>query len=234
MTFEGFPSISKATAIPNSFFANVLPLLTAPDELLAFLWVSHAVQAQQGDVRFVTADEILALPGAEQSFANLASGREGFEAGLEACVSLGVLLAVELTGPAGAIRVFFVNNPGSRRAIARARAGEISLHAGTFARPVEPESRPTIFRLYEEHVGTITPMVGERLVTASETYPEQWIEDAFRRAAEANVRNWKYIERILARWAEEGRADETPGRDTFEERKQRFTGGDLGRVVRYR
>ena len=41
-------------------------------------------------------------------------------------------------------------------------------------------------------------MVGERLLEAEETYPAEWIEDAFREAAELNVRNWRYIERILA------------------------------------
>lgn len=234
MSFDGFPGIAKATAVPNLFFSSVLPQLTAPDELLAFLWVLHATQLQQGEARFVTSEDLWRQRGVPESFANLGSGREGFEAGLEACVAMGVLLGVELTGPAGSLRAYFVNNPAARRAIGRARAGELSLHPGTNVLPIEPESRPSIFRLYEEHIGLITPLVGEKLLAAAEAYPPEWIEDAFRKAAEANIRNWRYIERVLGGWAEEGRKDEATGRDTFEERKQRFTGGELGRFVRYR
>ena len=33
-----------------------------PGDLLAFLWVARLVQDQQGDARFVTADQIWAAP----------------------------------------------------------------------------------------------------------------------------------------------------------------------------
>jgi len=53
--FGGFPGVARATAIPNLFFATVLPDMTAPGELLAFLWVARLVQEQKGTVRFVSA-----------------------------------------------------------------------------------------------------------------------------------------------------------------------------------
>ncbi|WP_343388310.1 DnaD domain protein [Candidatus Amarobacter glycogenicus] len=70
-------------------------------------------------------------------------------------------------------------------------------------------------------------MVGDRLVEAEDLYPAEWIEDAFREAAELNARNWRYIEKILGNWAEEGRPNETPGRDSLEDRKRRYLGGAL-------
>ncbi|MGE5596688.1 MAG: DnaD domain-containing protein, partial [Hyphomicrobiales bacterium] len=79
-----------------------------------------------------------------------------------------------------------------------------------------------------ENIGTITPLIGERLLAAAETYPPEWIEAAFREAAELNRRNWRYIERILQTWAQEGRIDEAPGRDSFEARKRRYLGGSFG------
>lgn len=231
--FGGFPGVSRATAIPNLFFATVLPEMRSPAELLAFLFVSRLVQEQRGAVRFVTASQVYAEEGSAEAFAQLGGGREGLDRGLAGCLELGALLALRLTGRDGEETVYFVNNPGSRRAVARARAGELALKPETAAHEVVIESRPGIFRLYEENVGTITPLVGERLLEAVEKYPFEWIEDAFRHAAELNVRNWRYIERILLRWAEEGRGNEGAEGDTLEDRKRRYLGGSLNPASRH-
>ncbi len=232
--FAGFPGVARATAIPNLFFAAVLPEMQSAEELLAFLWVSRLVQEQHGEARFVNVDQVWAYEGAARSFEQLGHGRTGLERGLGGCLELRALLALQLTGPAGEEIVYFVNNPGSRRVVARAQGGELRLKPETVAHEVVIEARPTIFRMYEENIGTITPFVGERLLEAAATYPAAWLEDAFREAAELNARNWRYIERILKRWAEEGRTHEATGRDPLEEQKQRFLGGNLGHIVRYR
>lgn len=226
--FSGFPGIGKATALPNLFFSAVLPRLETPGALLAFLWVARLAQEQRSDARCVSADDIWVQPAARESFETLAGGRKGLDAGLAACLELRALLGVRLTGAGTDTEVYLLNDPASRRTIARARAGEIRLRPATSVTPIEPrERRPGIFRLYEEHIGTITPMVADRLVDAEDLYPHEWIEDAFREAAELNARNWRYIERILRNWAEEGRPNETPGRDSLEDRKRRYLGGAL-------
>ena len=233
--FAGFPGIAKATAIPNSFFSVVLPEMRSPGELLAFLWVARLAQEQRGDARFVTANEVRTAPGAAAAFAALASGPEAIERGLQACVELGALISLELAGAGRREAIYFVNNPASRRAAIRAQAGELQLRPATTAIEAPPEGRPGIFRLYEEHVGTITPMVGERLLSAAERFPQQWIEEAFREAAELNARNWRYIERILERWSEEGRGHEATGRDSADGRGRRYVGDDaLGSISRSR
>ena len=234
-TFEGFPALAKGTAIPNLFFAAVLPALRAPGDLLAFLWASRLIQEQRGEARFATADQIWAEPGAAQSFESMGGGRDGLDAGLNACTEAGALLSLELVGPAGPVAVYFVHNAAARRAIARARSGELELRPQSAVAPATAEqSRPGIFRLYEQQIGTIPPLVGERLMEAEATYPEDWIEDAFREAAELNARSWRYVERILMNWAEEGRPHETAGRDSFEGAQQRFFGDPPGHVARYR
>lgn len=232
--FDGFPSIFKATAIPNAFFALVLPRLDTPDALLAFLWTARVVQSRRGDSRFATADEIWATPGAAESFENIAGGRGGLESGLEACHAVGALIALRVSGRDARETLYLVNDPPSRRLAARARAGEVRLRPGTAVLSAGPaEQRPGIFRLYEEQIGTITPIVGEQLLAAEDEYPAEWIEEAFREAAELNARSWRYIERILQRWSEEGRGHETPGRDSPEDRRQRFLGGSLGHLIKY-
>jgi DNA replication protein len=68
--------------------------------------------------------------------------------------------------------------------------------------------RPSIFTLYEQNIGLVTPIIADRLVEAVDRYPEQWIEEAIAEAVAYNRRNWRYVQRILENWATEGRADE--------------------------
>lgn len=232
--FAGFPSVGKGTAVPNLFFERVLPQMQSTDELLAFLWVSRLVQEQKGEARCVSRDEVWAHQAARASFEALGTGRKGLASGLEACANAGVLLASHVRGAQHDEVVFFLNNPQSRRAIARARSGQLQIRPGTTVGHWQPQDRPDIFRLYEEHVGTVTPLVAEKLVAAQDEYPFELIEDAFREAAERNVRNWRYIERILESRAWEGSGHETASRHTFEEQKRRYLGGDFGHLARYR
>jgi DnaD/phage-associated family protein len=232
--FEGFPSISKGTAIPNAFFSLVLPRLTSPAALLAFLWSARVIQQRRGDARFASSEEIWAAPGAAESFETLAGGRDGLESGLAECAALGALLALRVTGRDARETLYLVNDPASRRLAARARAGDVRLRPETVVvREEAPHQRPNIFRLYEEHIGTITPIIGERLLAAEEEYPPEWVEQAFHEAAELNARSWRYVERILQRWTEEGRGYETPRRDGPEDRRQRFLGGNFGHLIKY-
>jgi DNA replication protein len=69
--------------------------------------------------------------------------------------------------------------------------------------------RPNVFRLYEQNIGVVTPLIADQLVEAIELYPDGWIEEAINEAVSLNRRNWRYIQRILQRWATEGRGDET-------------------------
>jgi len=73
--------------------------------------------------------------------------------------------------------------------------------------------RPNVFRLYEQNVGMLTPLIADQLIEAIELYPESWIEAAINEAVSLNRRNWRYIQRILQRWETEGRGDETDRRN---------------------
>ena len=65
--------------------------------------------------------------------------------------------------------------------------------------------RPNIFRLYEENIGMLTPMIAEELLDAEQVYPKQWIQDAMREAVLNGAHSWRYVEAILKRWQREGR-----------------------------
>ena len=65
-------------------------------------------------------------------------------------------------------------------------------------------TKPNIFKLYEQEVGPLTPMIAEMLMDAEDTYPESWIEPAIAIAVENQVRRWSYIKAILEGWRVNG------------------------------
>ncbi len=63
----------------------------------------------------------------------------------------------------------------------------------------------SIFKIYEENIGIVTPLVAESLAEAEKRYSSQWIVEAFKLATTRNKRSWAYISRILERWFIEGK-----------------------------
>jgi DNA replication protein len=103
---------------------------------------------------------------------------------------------------------FALNGPLGKRALRGADTGEAGPLPGAGA-----DAPPNIYVLYEETIGTISPLVADELRAAEEEYPQEWIEAAFREAAAQNRRSWRYVSRILERWRDEGRHDAATGRD---------------------
>lgn len=64
---------------------------------------------------------------------------------------------------------------------------------------------PNAFRVYEQNIGPLTPIIADQINTAALEYPAGWIEDAIAEAVFYNKRNWRYIIRILENWRQDGR-----------------------------
>jgi DnaD/phage-associated family protein len=122
-------------------------------------------------------------------------------------VARGTLLRLQVGADASESTYLLLNAPEGRRAVREVQQGELELE--TRGRPLpEPQleaERPNIYRLYEQNIGLLQPLIVDQLRQAEQDYPPEWIEQAFRIAAERNVRHWRYIEAILERWAREGR-----------------------------
>jgi DnaD/phage-associated family protein len=102
--------------------------------------------------------------------------------------------------------LYTTNMPANVRGLERLAAEGVSIEE---PRPAaEREAAPNIFALYEANIGSITPLLVDELREAEERYPAEWIEDAFREAAELNKRSWRYVRAILQRWETEGRGHE--------------------------
>ncbi|MFN0073361.1 MAG: DnaD domain-containing protein [Chloroflexota bacterium] len=132
-----------------------------------------------------------------------------------------------------------LNTPTNQRLAEQIQSGEVVIPGlGVPQAPAAPaETRPTVYALYEENIGLLTPLVAQELKEAELTYPAEWIEDAFREAVGYNKRNWRYIRRILENWGVNGRGAGPrgePGRDTQPPQDPRaYLSGKFGRYVKH-
>jgi DnaD/phage-associated family protein len=236
--FSGFPSSGRATVIPSLFFSKVLPEVTDPAELAVSIYVFFATGPDQARHRrppFVTRRELDADGGLLRALSGLSgsANHEALERGLDGAVRRRVLIraSVRASGDDREEEIYVVNTPANYRALEALASSSVDI-----AEPLPAASgdaAPNIFALYEQNVGAITPLIADDLKDAESHYPAAWIEAAFREAAELNKRSWRYIERILKRWEQEGPSYEEPGRDTerewlarrYSEGKRRAPGG---------
>jgi len=204
--FRGFPNGKVAyTPLPDLFFSELLPLIDSLAELKVTLHVFWLLYRKRGSSQYVTLLELLGDGTLLHGLRGLASSpEEALRGGLEQAVARGTLLHLE--SAKGEEHFYFANSARGRQAVEKALLGELELAGGgVLVEPTVPAERSNIFVLYERNIGLLQPIIAEELKDAERTYPQEWIEDAFHIAVENNVRNWKYVRRILERWAAEGK-----------------------------
>jgi DNA replication protein len=231
--FTGFPDGKQPyTPVPNLFFTELLPDIDHLGELKVTLHIFWLLTQRRCDRPCVSAQELAQdsrlLTGLKSRGM---SGLEALHDALERAVGRGTLLHMRAASASGQQAWYFFNSEKGRQALADGQAGR-----WTPAEAGEPirvqHQRPNIFTLYEQNIGPLTPLLSEELMDAEKTYPASWIDDAFREAVELNKRSWRYIERILERWAAEGRGDETHRR-ADDENRRRFIEGEYADFIEH-
>ncbi|MDY7039572.1 MAG: DnaD domain protein [Chloroflexota bacterium] len=231
--FTGFPAGEvRLTPLPNLFFSELLPAIDDLVELKLTLHCFWLLHHKTGDLRYVTRGELAAdallLDGLR---ASVQSPEQALEAGLERAVARGTLLHVVARRKSKEEHCYFMNTARGRQAVERIRRGELCLpEEGPHIR-LEAQ-RPNIFVLYEQNIGLLQPLLADELRDAERTYPADWIEEAFRIAAENNARRWSYVRRILERWANEGKDDGT-GQRGAEANRKRYGTGNYGDYIEH-
>jgi DNA replication protein len=235
--FGGFlvaeePSVS----VPLAFVAEVLPQLSDIAEVKVSLAIFDLLAARDGGYDTPLAEEeVYRHQPLRAGLKRAGSPKEPDESigrGLELAVSRGTLLRFAADhGRGKRASWYLLNTPRNREALGKMARGVLPppppLRVSDGAAPlIEPE-RPNVFRLYEQNVGLLTPIIADQLIDASERYPLDWIEDAFAEAVSYNKRNWRYIRAILEKWATEGRGTDAQhrghpqGSGTFDPEKYR-------------
>jgi len=211
----------RLTPIPAPFFTELMGEIDSLEELKVMLYVFWRLDRTEGVFRYLRWEDFCSD---ERFMAGLAEDPMQAEAalrrGLERAVARGALLPARVELGDGPEELYFLNSPKGRAAVSAIARGEWR-PSGVAQAPVELSLEPpNIFRLYEEHIGPLTPLLADALGEAEDRYPSQWFEEAFRIAVENNKRSWRYVEAILKRWLEEGRDERKDRRDTEKARRR--------------
>ncbi len=215
--FTGFvPGNAKVTPVPTEFFSEILPIVDDLAELKVILYTFWKLAQGSGDVRYIRLDDALAdlvfMAGmGETDEEQEAATRAGFARAAQR----GVLIEIAVKRNGREELWYFVNSPKGRKAVSQLRKGDFRglIHDIDDVVVGLERERPSIFLLYEQNIGMVTPMAAEKLRQLERDYPEDWIYDAFSLAVERNVRNLSYIQKILNNWAKHGKdTPAQPGR----------------------
>ena len=188
-------------SLPDSFFTQAMPKIQDLAELKIVLYVSYLILRKQERPYFVTYKELLS----HELMATM--GEKTLRQALDSAVEHGTLLHSTLN----------ING----------------VLEDVYALTVDSRQPPTIniFALYEQNIGLIQALIAEELKEAEKLYPPQWIEEAFKEAVTLNKRSWKYIARILERWASEGKDSGEYKRDIKKDDPDKYIKGKYGHMV---
>lgn len=217
--FPGFPGGKlRLTPIPNLFFSELLPNIDDLAELKVTLYAFWFVSQKEGAVRYLRLADFLAdkifMKGLEETGK---SSSEALERGLELAVARGTFLHVLAETADGTLDLYFLNSEKGRAAVEGIESGDWRPLPDAEEPITLMAERPNIFVLYEQNIGSLTPLIADQLRDAEQTYPAAWIEEAIKLAVENNVRKWRYVLAILERWRQEGKQDGISSRDSRKE-----------------
>jgi DnaD/phage-associated family protein len=220
--FPGFTSSETFTQIPDSFI-HLLKEIDDAAELKVTLYAIWRIEHIEGHFR--------ALCQTDFEPESLGMSLEEIQTGLEKSIERGTLLMrrPERSSVEGAEHeadvFYFLNSPRGRLASEEFAKGKWRESAKIMSAPFASR-KSNIFKLYEENIGPLTPLLSDMLREAEKNYPSVWFEEAFEIAVSRNIRNWKYVEAILARWKEKGKDERKDQQDVVKD-ADRYTDSEF-------
>ena len=196
-------------SLPDSFFTQVVPKIHELAELKVVLYVAYVIVRKQDpsaqhSESWVTYKQLKAETCRLSPELNEKTLRQALDSALE------------------------------HGALSRSTLNINEVQEDVYSLPAVGFEPPTIniFALYEHNIGIITPMIAEELKEAEKIYPLQWIEEAFKEAVALNKRSWRYVARILERWATEGKDSGEYKRDVKKNGPDKYVKGKYGHLVK--
>ena len=200
-------------SLPESFFTQLVPKIQDLAELKVALYAAYLILRKPDHSHFVTFKELKA----ESCRLSAELSEETLRQALDSAVKHGILLH-STSNINGMLEDVYSLTVDSRQPSARL--------------PSPGGQAINIFALYEQNIGMITPLIAEELKEAEKLYPPQWIEEAFKEAVTLNKRSWRYIARILERWASEGKDSGEYKRDIKKDGPDKYIKGQYGHLVK--
>ena len=212
-SFNGFTSSETFTQVPDSLL-RLMNEIEDIAELKVTLFAIWRIEHIEGNFR--------ALCETDFEAESLGLSVEEIQRGLGKCVKRGTLLKAEQEADV----FYFLNSPRGRLAAEAFSKGQWRDVAKTYAL-----NKSNLFKLYEENIGALTPLLSEMLMEAEKNYPSEWFEEAIEIAVSRNIRNWKYVEAILARWKENGKDERKDRTDSIKDAK-RYTDSEFSEFLK--
>jgi len=262
--FVGFPDAKlKPIAVPELFFSDLLPLIDDLAELKLTLHCFWLLNNQEGDVRYLRGDDLRNDPALLQSLGSetdLRAPRTLLEDGLRRAVSRNTLLKLEVEveieeeeaqdrkgegNSQFATRNsqsmwqdwYFMNTAKGRQTVQMIREGKLPELLVSI--PDEARlrvERPSVFVLYEQNIGLLTPMIADQLRDMEKSFPPEWVVEAFEISVRSNKRSLRYIQNILKRWESEGKDNGKDNREssvptTEEQRRRKYIPDEFSDII---
>jgi DnaD/phage-associated family protein len=212
--FPGFTSSETFTQVPDSFI-HLLKEIDDAAELKVTLYAIWRIEHTEGHFR--------AMRQTDFETEALGLSLEEIQIGLEKAVERGTLLRSQHEADI----FYFLNSPRGRLAAEAFAKGNWRESAKIMSAPMK---KSNIFKLYEENIGVLTPLLSDILREAEKNYPAVWFEEAFEIAVSRNIRNWKYVEAILAHWKEKGK-DERKDQQNPVKDADRYTDSEFSEFI---
>jgi DNA replication protein len=228
--FRGFqPGKIPMVMLPAPFFTELLPLIDDLTELKVTLFALWALNQREGHYRYLEHSSLVASSDlAGWLTAEAAEAGARIAAGLDMACQRGTLLPAEIATPGGTEVLYFLNTARGRTAIAQIQSGR--WRTSPDAQVVILPERPTVFAVYEQNIGPLTPMVVEHLKAAEADFGQERLTHAIQIAVDHNKRSWAYIKAVLGRWEREGMTREITERDDIEMGRQ-YVSGRFGSFI---
>ena len=228
--FQGFTGSETFTQVPDSFFLKLLNEIDDLAELKVTLYALWRITHMEGGAHFLCRTEF-----AEDADFMRGLGGVGLDAALKKAVQRGSLLRALPRGEDRGIEseaggFYFLNTPRGRAAAESMQKGEWRASMRPASAP--PAERPNIFKLYEENIGPLTPLIADALKDAEQIYLPEWVAEALEIAVKNNKRNWRYVEAILKRWKVEGHAKKQD-RQNAQEDGRRYVEGEYAEYIEH-
>lgn len=232
MTFNGFPPGKiSTTRIPSLFFKDLLPQIDDLDELKVTLYALWQITRLEGEIRYLKEENFTGDPEFMAGLgATPAAQQKAVQNGLERAVNRGTLLKTAVPDGEGELVIYFFNSPRGKTAVQSVADGSWRPSDGDSPAPTLSLEQPNIFRLYEDNIGPLTPLIADTLREAEAEYPQEWIREAVAIAVQNNVRKWNYIEAILHSWQDGGR-DERQNRGHTKKDRQGYLEDEFAEFI---
>ena len=201
-------------AVPHTFLSETIVEINSMAELQVSLAMFRLMANLDGEEtpiaeRTILSDETLRRAMRREGIAS--NPEDGILKGLELAVGRGTLLRfVVRQGPQQSYW-YYLNTSVNQATIASMERGALPPPAIIWEGKTAPSitlDPPNAYRLYEQNIGPLTPLIADQISRAVTDYPGDWIEDAITEAVSYNRRSWRYILRILENWQASGRHEQ--------------------------